>query len=343
MKLIRLMAAGAVGLTTLSGCTMFNDNLSPCPEPITELSFRYDYNMDYKDYFKDHVHCLDLYIFDEEGNFVDSYSELDNTRIKNGGFTVGFPLPPGKYVAYAYGGTACKDASFVKLFESGLSLRPEHLKVDMKGSYYYVENENTDAPGTVFTELTNEEHESLALHNLFYGKTEFEVMEERVPVDPIYMRRNTNDIKVNVGYEDKRSMDKKDFHLTIEDDNNTFDYQNNLTKSGKILYRPWVKDDTTIDHLLQSEFTISRLVEGNNPVIMVKSTDDKENILEIPVIGKIGDKKAEVAPEMPLQEYLDRENSWLVEITLPDDASWADAKIEIKEWDVNDNPVYDFE
>lgn len=358
MKLIPNLAVASLGVLALSSCTMFNDNLSPCPEPAppapeptavkTELTFRYDYNMDYADKFAQEVHCLDLFVFDKNGNYVYSYQELDNSKIKTGTFSVPVELLPGDYTAIAFGGTACENASFEKLFTVNDNLHYSSLNVDMKNSYYYVSNQSTDAPGNVYSELTEDEHASLELHNLYYGSLDFTVTANtKVTLDPVKMQRNTNAIKVTLKYKNNDPINKNDFHLTLEDDNNWFDYRNNIKKTGLILYRPYVKDEDPNDNVFSAQFTVSRIAESiaesNAPKIYIRSSDDRTMVAEIPVLDEIKKYKQTVKPNMPDQEYFDRENSWEFEVTIGNDGAWGDVSFEVKDWDVNDNPAYDFE
>lgn len=350
MKLIPNLTAAAISLMAFGSCTMFNDNLAPCPDPVTELTFSYAYNMDFQDYFKNEVHCLDLYIFDEEGALVETHHEKSDANIKTGGFKVQKSLEPGKYKVIVYGGTSCNDASFQKLFTEDNNLKITDLKVDMKNAYYYLTSGNTDAPGSFYSELTEEQHKNLELHPLFYGYQEFEVLEDIdvTLVPTIDMQRDTNRVYVTVRNENGQPVNKSDIHLTIQDDNNTFDYQNNIQKTGNINYRPYLKEDKT-NNTLSSEFTISRLMDTHSPMIMITSGDPRdmnEEILKANLLDKISKYKAEkggAIAEMPMQEYLDREYKWYVDVELPDDGSWIDAKIEVKDWDVIENPVYDYE
>lgn len=361
MKLIRNLAVCSLSLMAMSSCTMFNDNLSPCPDPVTELSFKYDYNMDMTDKFADEVHCLDLYLFDESGKIVTTHHEESNDAIKNKGFKISKNLLPGKYTAVVFGGTSCQDASFDKKFSENENLTVTDLKVDMKNAYYYVYDQSTAYnTGGLYSELTEAEHRNLELHNLYYGSAVFEVPEDEdvTVVPPINMQRDTNTILVNIINENGKALNRNDCHLILKDDNNTFDYKNDLQQTGIIYYRPYLKNDQDKLNALNAQFTISRLISANKPQLILKASDDieadkvkpGENIenhaLIVDVLAKIREykeKQEETVKSMPEQEYLDRENKWLIEITIPDDASWLDAKVEVKNWDVIENPVYDFE
>lgn len=341
MRLIRNVAAASIGILAMSSCTSFNDNLQPCPDPTpdpvptkqaAELTFVYDYNMDYKDYFDVQVHCIDLYLFDENGNKVTSYHDSDKDN--GGNYSVPIDLYPGDYTVVVYGGTACKDASFEKLFEDNDNLKLTDLKVDMKKSYFYMKDESTDAPGSLYSTLSEEEHNSLRLHRLFYGQSKFKIEDTKaaVAIDPIPLQRNTNIIKVSISNKNGNTILKDDYHLLIADDNNTYNYKNELEKTGEIYYRPYVKDDNTSDNEMSAEFTISRLVTSNNPLLVITDANSQKVVPDVNIKKKILESNTTSLPE---QEYLDRENSWLITIELGDDPLGLDAKISVKPWDYN--------
>lgn len=345
MKLIPNLAAASIGVILLSSCTMFNDDLAPCqpepvpepePTPVTELTFTYTYNMDYKDLFDRDAHCLDVFVFDESGKKVFSKAITDISK----GSTVPVELEDGKYTVVTFGGTACEDASFEKLFTDDDNLKLSDLKVAMKSSYYYVADGNTDAPGVLYQELTEDEHQSLELHRLFYGKKEITVNNKAGragnAVMEIPLQRNTNRIEVTV--ENSNGVVKKeDYHIMIKDDNDTFNWDNSIQKTGDIYYRPYVKDDNTEDNQLTAKFTISRMVASNNPKLVLANPDGTRIMPDLDLRTKVLEKNDTKLPE---QEYLDRENSWGILVKI---GPSGEIDIEIKDWDVNDNPFYDYE
>ena len=72
--LSRLMGAmlcvASIGLA-FSSCERIFDDLEPCPHGVS-LRFVYDYNMLYANAFPSSVDCLTLYIYDDNGNYVDT-------------------------------------------------------------------------------------------------------------------------------------------------------------------------------------------------------------------------------------------------------------------------------
>ena len=54
-----------------SSCENIYEDLDPCAHGVS-LRFIYDYNMEFANAFPKKVDCLTLYIYDEEGYFVDT-------------------------------------------------------------------------------------------------------------------------------------------------------------------------------------------------------------------------------------------------------------------------------
>ena len=65
-----VLCAASAGVA-FSSCERIYDDLDPCPHGVS-LRFVYDYNMEYANAFPSNVDCLTLYIYDGDGNYVDT-------------------------------------------------------------------------------------------------------------------------------------------------------------------------------------------------------------------------------------------------------------------------------
>lgn len=356
MRLIRNGVLTALCALSMVSCSMFHDNLPPCPEkPATVLTFSYKYNLLNADAFASQVHCVDVYVFDEEGKFVIDHHEENNDLIKTGTFSVSLQLEPGGYQAIVYGGTACSEASFEKLFEVNPSLTIEDLEVAMKNSFYYDESEDT---GNLDDDLDDPDNDldraNLKLHDYFFGTTSFRVSEDMgsgvQPVE-VPMMRNTNTIQVSLQNISGEPIDVSDFHFTISDDNNTFDNGNNLTTSGEISYRPFSKinkstglteDGENVINVAVAHFTVSRIVidKPTTPMLKVDNAEG-ENVINLPIVNYMMLFKNEYYSDMDDQEYLDRENNWKFIFFLDDSkgGSWITTRIVVNDWEVREDIV----
>lgn len=330
-----LLIAGALVILT-TGCTMFNDNLSPCPvkDPSgAEVTFTYKQNMLGADAFDSQVHCIDLYVFDSNGKLVSHTKETDNSLIKQGNYSTTLYLNPGTYQALAYGGLACQDSSFDPLFKSNEQLTINEMKIKLDKKFYTSSDEKDNVVDK--------------LHDLFYGYTSFQVNEETISPVNIDMMKDTNIIHISLQNVSGEPIDVYDFDFTIKDNNGLLDYKNNIISDEDITYLPFRKynsfyDDSDADNLKSytavASFAVSKLSVDNTPKLIVKnnlSEAEDPTVLEIPLINYILLFKEAYHSEMTDQDYLDRENEWNFIFFLDDTKqSWAGVQIIVGDWTV---------
>ena len=89
------MAAGAIS------CNTIYDDQSDCPRGLS-LRFVYDYNMEYVNSFHKKVHCVNVYVFDENGKYVDNWMETGDV-LKDENWRMQKEIGEGKYTLLAYG------------------------------------------------------------------------------------------------------------------------------------------------------------------------------------------------------------------------------------------------
>ena len=84
----------------LSSCNdLMHDDLPPCDMGV-DLQFKYDYNVQRADMFKDHVGGLSVFVYDEQGNFIarhDAYNDATSQPLKDPNYAMRINLEPGKY------------------------------------------------------------------------------------------------------------------------------------------------------------------------------------------------------------------------------------------------------
>ncbi len=65
----------------LTSCDMMTEDREDCPTGLY-LTFKYDYNLQRADMFSDHVGAVDVYVFDENGKFVISGSDINGQQVR---------------------------------------------------------------------------------------------------------------------------------------------------------------------------------------------------------------------------------------------------------------------
>ena len=84
-----------------SSCENIYEDLDPCAHGVS-LRFIYDYNMEFANAFPKKVDCLTLYIYDEEGNYVDT-RVVTGPELRDESYRMTLDLAPGKYRFVAEG------------------------------------------------------------------------------------------------------------------------------------------------------------------------------------------------------------------------------------------------
>lgn len=340
--LIALPMAGC-----FSSCELVREDLPECYEPVVELRFIYDYNMDYANAFHKQVDCLSAYFFDEEGHLMTIETITDGALLSDENYRMRPALPAGTYHVVAYGGMDCERASFSSQnMAEGSVLTDLHVHLN---------------PSCLTDSLRRR------LHNHYYGAADFTVDPENDTYATVEMMRNTNSIQVALQHLNGSPIDNNDFIYEITDDNNDFDHANNLLATGEITYKPWntdnrstgtVPDSEKQDGIVQewhaalAQFTTSRLVARtarNNKqtatMLHVRRAEDGETVFRIPLINYMllfkHDNSGAGLDGMSDQEYLDRENTWNFVFFLDEkkDDLWVSTRLIINDWEVNLNDM----
>ncbi|MBU3854903.1 MAG: FimB/Mfa2 family fimbrial subunit, partial [Candidatus Paraprevotella stercoravium] len=63
-------------VSVFTSCSLMKDDRDDCPMGLY-LKFKYDYNLERADMFKDHVGAVDVFVFDENGKYVTTRSEMN--------------------------------------------------------------------------------------------------------------------------------------------------------------------------------------------------------------------------------------------------------------------------
>ena len=330
----------ALPLAGLSSCGLVREDLDPCPSPVLELRFVYDYNMEFANAFHNQVDCLSAYFYDSDGQLVAVETVTDRELLSDEQWRMRPELPEGDYHVVAYGGMDCGQSSF------------SHLRVPKPGSHVSDLRVQLD-PGC----LTDDGR--TRLHNHYYGSADFTVSAEEDCHATVEMMRNTNSIQIALQHLNGSAIDHRDFTFEITDDNNDFDHENNLLATGEIRYKPWNTENRSTGtvgsgaaskaedwHAALAQFTTSRLVyrKQTPATLHVRRAADGETVFRVPLINYMllfkHDNTGAGLDGMSDQEYLDRENSWHFVFFLDEREGgdfWINTRIIINDWEVRLN------
>lgn len=322
------LCAVSIGFV-FSSCERIYEDLEPCPHGVS-LRFVYDYNMLYANAFPSSVDCLTLYIYDEDGNYVDTRT-VTGTALQDEDYRMTVDLKEGTYRFVAYGGLACGGSTFSVLQEP--------------------------SPGSAYTDLRVEMHkdrlsahvpEERRLHDLFHGELTLETA-EMYSEGTVKMMKNTNNIRLVLQQINGKPVHADDFEFSLTDDNTLFNYDNDLLSNGMITYQPWASGEAVAGvsgdgenegepvTVAFSEFSTSRLMMKNSPRLVIRRNNDGKEIVDIPLNDYLLLLKSELYAKMPPQEFLDRESVWSMVFFLGDDMNWITTHIKINDWIVRIN------
>lgn len=319
----------------LSSCGMVYDEMPECRRGV-ELRFVYDYNMEFANAFPSQVDCLNVLVYDAEGNFVTSRAESSSV-LADEDYRMIFDLPEGQYHFVAYGGMNCPDASFHFLSQPGAGTSLADNKVAINADCL------TSPTGTY-------------LHPLFYGDVTARVTDkwQEYVRATVKMMKDTNNIRVVLQQVNGEPLDADGFDFHLTDDNLLMDYDNSVIPSQTYGFRPWTKgnespgvnDNGTPATVCYAEFSIPRLMMDNNPKLEInriptmKATPSVEvasPVVDIPLIPYLLLVKSQAFAQMPNQEFLDRESRWTLFFFLDRNYNWYEVHIQVRDWTVRIN------
>lgn len=313
-----------------SSCERIYDDLDPCPHGVS-LRFVYDYNMEYANAFPAQVDCLTLYIYDEEGNYVDT-KVVTGAELQDEDYRMRLDLEEGTYHFVAYGGLACGESSFSVLQAPVQGSKKSDLRVAMDADCLTVPARRK-------------------LHDQFWGELTLTTV-DLYREGTVKMMKNTNTLRIVLQQEDEtQSVNVDDFDFEITDDNTLFNHDNDLLPNGEITYIPWAKGQAQTGvaivgpgqvepqpvEVAYAEFSTSRLMTKNSPRLVVKRRKDGETVIDFPLNEYLLIMKSD-RYEMGNQEYLDRESRWTLFFFLRN-GIWLQTRIVVNDWVVRINNV----
>lgn len=169
-SIIRQALTLAASVAIFSACSDMKEDLPLCSQGL-DIHFRYDYNLEGADMFTDHVGSVTVYLFDQQGNYVDQKT-VSNTAtsrpLASKDFAVHFDVDPGTYhyeaVAFQKSYDECLAAPGAKFrldkpMQPGSTMHDLGLTLDTK-----------PLPNTTDTVLVD--NQGLALDTLWMGRKE---------------------------------------------------------------------------------------------------------------------------------------------------------------------------
>ena len=360
----KLVCFSAIALTTMSSC--IKEDMDDCPPAISKvaLQFDYTYNVKQADAFAAEVKNINVYAFDENGKFFDSYIE-SREKFETGHTMEITGLKDGKYtfVCLARDRQVMSRAEDDEMEFSFASLTPGVSTID----------DLTVRMGKDNSEEIKNDKEFAALYT---AKTQVDFQrlnqngnEGTVVTSTLSLMKCTKTYRiVLLPYEnDQADFKPENFDVRIEGSAAWLDHKGEKVKNERITYLPYNMErranydgahtevnEEPVDQALIYDLSSSRMFERQNDRRVVRDGDknnyddkriiitdlrDKDNPIELfnhslPwFLALCGEK---VNQNWDDQEYLDREDHYVLMFYVSDKRDYnMITKVNVNGWNVN--------
>lgn len=360
----KLVCFSAIALTTMSSC--IKEDMDDCPPAISKvaLQFDYTYNVKQADAFAAEVKNINVYAFDENGKFFDSYIE-SREKFETGHTMEITGLKDGKYtfVCLARDRQVMSRAEDDEMEFSFASLTPGVSTID----------DLTERMGKDNGEEIKNDKEFAALYT---AKTQVDFQrlnqkgnEGTVVTSTLSLMKCTKTYRiVLLPYEnDQADFKPENFDVRIEGSSAWLDHKGEKVKNEGITYLPYNMErranydgahtevnEEPVDQALIYDLSSSRMFERQNDRRVVRDGDknnyddkriiitdlrDKDNPIELfnhslPwFLALCGEK---VNQNWDDQEYLDREDHYVLMFYVSDKRDYnMITKVNVNGWNVN--------
>lgn len=360
----KLVCFSAIALTTMSSC--IKEDMDDCPPAISKvaLQFDYTYNVKQADAFAAEVKNINVYAFDENGKFFDSYIE-SREKFETGHTMEITGLKDGKYtfVCLARDRQVMSRAEDDEMEFSFASLTPGVSSID----------DLTERMGKDNGEGIKNDKEFAALYT---AKTQVDFQrlnqngnEGTVVTSTLSLMKCTKTYRiVLLPYEnDQADFKPENFDVRIEGSAAWLDHKGEKMKNEKITYLPYNMErranydgahtevnEEPVDQALIYDLSSSRMFERQNDRRVVRDGDknnyddkriiitdlrDKDHPIELfnhslPwFLALCGEK---VNQNWDDQEYLDREDHYVLMFYVSDKRDYnMITKVNVNGWNVN--------
>lgn len=360
----KLVCFSAIALTTMSSC--IKEDMDDCPPAISKvaLQFDYTYNVKQADAFAAEVKNINVYAFDENGKFFDSYIE-SREKFETGHTMEITGLKDGKYtfVCLARDRQVMSRAEDDEMEFSFASLTPGVSTID----------DLTERMGKDNGEEIKNDKEFAALYT---AKTQVDFQrlnqkgnEGTVVTSTLSLMKCTKSYRiVLLPYEnDQADFKPENFDVRIEGSAAWLDHKGEKVKNEKITYLPYNMEhranydgahtevnEEPVDQALIYDLSSSRMFERQNDRRVVRDGDKNDYDDKRIIITDLRDKDhpielfnhslpwflalcgEKVNQNWDDQEYLDREDHYVLMFYVSDKRDYnMITKVNVNGWNVN--------
>lgn len=299
------------------------------------IKFKYDKNILFADAFSNTVTYVNLFVFDvETGELISTYTE-EGEVLTDPNYVMPIDVEPGEYDLVAWCGDALSESTFVLESATMAQMLRKNLMCKI--------NSDDVIGDTIFV--------SHDIKRLWHGAVRVNLTDKPGNhISVLSLTKNTNNVRILLQNLAGKVMTEDIFDFKIYDNNGLFDAGNNVIKYHNLVYLPWstVLVESNTDSIpvnnapiitrnssvsgIMAEFTISRLVVENSPILAVYNKETNKKILSIPLKDYILMVKGKYNENMSDQEYLDREDEFVMTFFIDESGNWLSKQVIINSW-----------
>jgi len=312
----------------LTSC--FRDGLEECPpesEYYSYINFIYDYNMSFEDLFHRQVAKVDVYLFDGDGVFMQKLvDQVPKGSTFKRGYVLGLPEDYKDVVQFVTFAGHYDDQTRATEMVAG------------KSTIHDLELALSDITNTVDHSLEPLWHGNLAF------KTRAVIARNDTTTIPLV--KNTNTVRIILqSLDSKLTVDVDDFSFALIANNQNCNAFNETTGVDPWTYVPhYTNNDADAGAI--AELHTMRMLSDRENRLTIKNKIDGSSLLDVNLNMYINALKLQKYKNMPLQEYMDREDEYNVVVFLTKEkpsGRWIAGKITINSWIVREQDGTDIE
>ena len=296
-------------------CSWVKDDIDDCPFGFW-LKLHYTYNILDVEAAPKYLMDAYVYVYDVDGNYIKRvYATRDD--LTTNGYRVRIEgLPEGDYQFVVWSGIGNSQYAV-----SGDTKTIDDFRLSLVG-----------AGGSYAGELSP----------LYHGYLEPVHYDDSYNQYDVDLMKNTNHLAcLVVTVSDQTVLNPDDYSLTITADNGTMDAYNKIVPDATTTYEPFFRDSVIINdsdygelHGLQFNIMTLRLMANSNNHVVLKNTKTEQTIFNISFaeyIGMIGAFYTNLGRQIPVQEYLDRQDFYTIVFYLSGDLDQL-IQLQVNSW-----------
>lgn len=303
------------------------------------IGLRYTKNILNADAFGSQVSDVSLFVYNTDGSLLLRKDVSRELTVENN-FYIDLDIKPGKYniLAWCTGESIIPDATAFRIENPDGPLTENSALLPLE----------TGPQGPVSNRDIKRFYHGISTGVIFpdtYGI---------VNIDPVQLIRDTNHLSVLLQNLDGKNLDPAMFSFEIEAAHNRLDFRNTPFGNTPFVYTPWSieSSDASFDNEdnpskaggsigggntangVLAELTLGRLMADREQRLIVRRTDNRQPIINIPLIKYLQLVKGKYEQATSPQDYLDRYDDFTLMFFIEEGFTWAKAKIYINGWRV---------